>query len=134
MIYTARAGNNNEFFRDILRLYVREGSAVADLTWGRGKFWDGIDRNKYKLVRLDRHTPCDIKADFRAVPLADESQNEVVFDPPYVTTDGFQAPLQRESQRQQPKVRIRVGRRRTEERAEKLTRCMPPAQPRLAES
>ena len=89
MIYTARAGNNNEFFRDILRLYVREGSAVADLTWGRGKFWDGIDRNKYKLVRLDRYTPCDIKADFRAVPLADESQNEVVFDPPYVTRMGF---------------------------------------------
>ena len=89
MIYTARAGNNNEFFRDILRLYVREGSAVADLTWGRGKFWDGIDRNKYKLVRLDRHTSCDIKADFRAVPLADESQDAVVFDPPYVTRMGF---------------------------------------------
>jgi tRNA G10 N-methylase Trm11 len=89
VIYTARAGNNNEFFRDILRLYVREGSAVADLTWGRGKFWDGIDRNKYKLVRLDRHTSSDIKADFRAVPLADESQDTVVFDPPYVTRMGF---------------------------------------------
>jgi hypothetical protein len=89
VIYTARAGNNNEFFRDILRLYVREGSAVADLTWGRGKFWDGIDRTRYKLVRLDRHTSCAIKADFRAVPLADESQDAVVFDPPYVTRMGF---------------------------------------------
>ena len=89
MIYTARAENNNEFFRDILHLYVPEGSAIADLTWGRGKFWDGIDRSKYKLIRLDKHTPCDVKADFRAVPLADECQNAVVFDPPYVTRMGF---------------------------------------------
>jgi hypothetical protein len=89
VIYTARTGNNNEFFRDILRLYVPEGSAVVDLTWGRGKFWDGIDRKKYRLLRLDKHTKCDIKADFRAVPLADASQDAVVFDPPYVTRMGF---------------------------------------------
>jgi tRNA G10 N-methylase Trm11 len=87
--YTARAENNNKFFRDILHLYVREYSAVADLTWGRGKFWEGIDRDKYKLIRLDKHTPCDVRADFRAVPLADGSQDAVVFDPPYVTRMGF---------------------------------------------
>ena len=89
MIYTARAANNNEVFLDILRLYVTEGSAIADLTWGRGNFWVGIDRSKYKLVRLDKYAPCDVKADFRAVPLADESQDAVVFDPPYVTRMGF---------------------------------------------
>ena len=89
LIYTARAANNNEVFRDILRLYVPEGSAIADLTWGRGNFWVGIDRSKYKLVRLDKYAPCDVKADFRAVPLADESQDAVVFDPPYVTRMGF---------------------------------------------
>ena len=89
MIYTARAANNNEVFLDILRLYVTEGSAIADLTWGRGNFWVGIDRSKYKLVRLDKYAPCDVKADFRAVPLADESQDAVAFDPPYVTHMGF---------------------------------------------
>jgi len=89
VIYTARAENNNKFCRDILNLYVREHSAIADLTWGRGKFWEGIDRQKYKLIRLDKHTPCDVKADFRAVPLADGSQDAVVFDPPYVTRMGF---------------------------------------------
>jgi tRNA G10 N-methylase Trm11 len=54
-----------------------------------GNFWEGIDRGKYKLVRLDRHTPCDVKADFRSVPLVDGSQDVVVFDPPYVTRMGF---------------------------------------------
>jgi tRNA G10 N-methylase Trm11 len=89
VIYTARAANNNEIFRDILHLYVLEGSRVADLTWGRGKFWEGIDQEKYKLIRLDKHTPCDVRADFRAVPLVNESQNAAVFDPPYVTRMGF---------------------------------------------
>ncbi len=89
MIYTARAENNNGFFRDILNLYVPEGTSVADLTWGRGKFWEGIDRSKYNLIRLDKHTSCDVRADFRAVPLADETQDTVVFDPPYVTRMGF---------------------------------------------
>jgi len=89
VIYTARAENNKGFFRDILRLYVPEGSAIADLTWGRGNFWVGIDQSRYKLIRLDKYTPCDVKADFRAVPLADESQDAVVFDPPYVTRMGF---------------------------------------------
>ena len=91
LIYTARAANNNEFFRDILRLYVPEGSAIADLTWGRGKFWEGIDQSKYNLIRLDKYTPCDITADFRAVPLDDASQDAVVFDPPYVTRMSFKA-------------------------------------------
>jgi hypothetical protein len=70
---------------------VPEGSAIADLTWGRGNFWVGTDRSKYKLIRMDRYTPCDVKADFGAVPLADESQDAVVFDPPYVTRMSFKA-------------------------------------------
>ena len=89
MIYSARADNNNGFFRDILRLYVPEGAAIADFTWGRGKFWVEIDRSKYKLVRMDKYTPCDVRADYRAVPLAGESQEAVVFDPAYVTRMGF---------------------------------------------
>jgi len=89
VIYTARAENNNGFFRDILQLYVPEGSVVADLTWGRGKFWEGTDRSKYKLIRLDKHTSGDVRADFSAVPLADASLDAVVFDPPYVTRMGF---------------------------------------------
>jgi hypothetical protein len=89
IIYTARGENNNGFLRDILRLYVPEGSAITDLTWGRGNFWVGIDRSKYKLIRIDKHTPCDVKADFGAVPLADETQDAVIFDPPYVTRMSF---------------------------------------------
>ncbi len=91
LIYTARAENNNGFFRDILQLYVSEGSAIADLTWGRGKFWDGIDQSKYELIRLDKYTLCDVNADFRAVPLADASRDAVIFDPPYVTRMSFKA-------------------------------------------
>jgi len=90
-IYTARAENNNGFLRDILRLYVPEGSAITDLTWGRGNFWVGIDWSKYKLIRMDKYTPCDVKADFGAVPLANGSQDAVVFDPPYVTKMSFKA-------------------------------------------
>jgi ParB family chromosome partitioning protein len=89
VIYTARAENNNGFFRDILRLYVPERSAIADLTWGRGKFWEGTDRSKYKVIRLDKHTSADVRADFRAVPLADASLDAVIFDPPYVTRMRF---------------------------------------------
>ena len=88
LIYTARAANNDEFFRDILRLYVAEGSAIADLTWGGASFGLGLTRANTNLFD-QTHTPCDVKADFGAVPLADESQEAVVFDPPYVTRMGF---------------------------------------------
>jgi hypothetical protein len=56
VIYTARVANNSEVFRDILEYYVPVGSAVADLTWGRGIFWRGVDQENYLLTRIDKFT------------------------------------------------------------------------------
>ena len=83
-IYTARRETNAAFFRDILSLYVADGAAVTDLTWGLGNFWTLVDTRRWRLTRIDKYRPADIQADFCAVPLADGTQDVVIFDPPYV--------------------------------------------------
>lgn len=90
VIYTARAANNCEVFRDILDFYLPVGSAVCDLTWGLGAFWRGINQDNFVLTRIDKYADADVRADFRTAPIADGTQDAVVFDPPYVPQMGFE--------------------------------------------
>lgn len=87
-IYTARRETNAAFFRDILSLYVADGAAVTDLTWGLGNFWTLVDTRRWRLTRIDKYRPADIQASCCAVPLEDGTQDVVVFDPPYVLPMG----------------------------------------------
>jgi tRNA G10 N-methylase Trm11 len=78
-IYTATVGTNSEVFPDILKLYVPEGSKVADVTHGKGIFWQKVTA-KYELLATDLKTGVDM----RKLPYDNNSIDCVVIDPPYM--------------------------------------------------
>lgn len=80
LIFSAHVGLNCDIFPQILKLYVPEGSTVADVTYGKGVFWKKVDMSKYKLLPSDIQTGTDC----RALPYDDESIDCVVLDPPYM--------------------------------------------------
>lgn len=83
MIISAITGNNSDLFPDVIGLYVREGSTVADVTFGKGVFWRNIDEGKYNLLPTDLQTGVD----FHDLPYEDDSIDALVLDPPYMPTE-----------------------------------------------
>jgi len=84
LIFSARQGTNYEIFPGILKLYVRQGSKVADVTYGRGVFWKTVPKDQYQLFATDIKTGVDC----RSLPYEDNGLDCVVFDPPYMHTPG----------------------------------------------
>lgn len=84
LILSAAVGNNADMFPSILKLYVPMGSMVADVTFGRGVFWNNVPPDAYKLLATD------IKkgVDSQKLPYEKDSLDCVVFDPPYMHTPG----------------------------------------------
>ena len=80
VILSAHVAGNAEVFEKVMRLHVPEGSTVADVTWGKGVFWQNIEPGKYKLNASDMKTGVDC----RKLPYADASHDCVVLDPPYM--------------------------------------------------
>nr|VFK23465.1 MAG: DNA methylase [Candidatus Kentron sp. MB]VFK27865.1 MAG: DNA methylase [Candidatus Kentron sp. MB]VFK74445.1 MAG: DNA methylase [Candidatus Kentron sp. MB] len=76
-------GNCNVFPR-ILELYVKEGSTIADVTYGKGAFWKNVRNGAYNLLATDITGGIDC----RDLPYDDGSLDCVVFDPPYMHTPG----------------------------------------------
>jgi hypothetical protein len=100
-IVTARVGKNADIFVDILRLYVPEGSTIADVTFGRGWFWGKVPGGKYTILASDKsyeriHNPQEemfhyanrLVANMGNLPYRDESLDAMVIDPPYAKTGG----------------------------------------------
>lgn len=86
---TAKVGNNDDLFPDILRLYVPRGSLVADVTWGRGIFWKQVDQDDYRIIRSDIERCGDVQCNFRALPHPAASLDAVILDPPYLYIGGW---------------------------------------------
>jgi hypothetical protein len=84
LVLSAMQGTNDELFPQILSLYVKPGSAIADITYGQGIFWKSVDSKKYRLRKSDLSTGTDS----RKLPYPDGSIDCVVFDPPYMHTPG----------------------------------------------
>lgn len=84
LVFTAHIGTNDELFPQVLRLYVHEGSRVADVTYGKGVFWRRVDMSKYTLLKSDLVDGIDC----RRLPYPDSSMDCVVLDPPYMHTPG----------------------------------------------
>ena len=84
LVFSAMQGTNDALFPDILALYVAQGSTVADITYGKGVFWKGVDLDLYDL----RATDLAAGTDCRHLPYSDNSIDAVVFDPPYMHTPG----------------------------------------------
>lgn len=84
---------NNVIFPHILKLYVADGSTVADCTYGKGVFWKDVDQSKYECLFSDLKRvgiPDSVKGgvDSRRLPYDDGTLDALVFDPPYMHTPG----------------------------------------------
>ena len=80
---SAHVAGNADVFPKILNLHVPEGSIVADVTWGKGVFWQKVDANLYDV----RATDISMGVDCRDLPYHDGEIDCVVLDPPYM--EGF---------------------------------------------
>ena len=84
LVFSATIGTNDLVFPQILSLYVKPGSLVADVTFGRGVFWRDVPNDAYRLLATDLSDGTDS----RRLPYEDDSIDCVVFDPPYMHTPG----------------------------------------------
>lgn len=80
LVFSAYTGKNSDVFPQILQLFVPDGATIADVTYGKGVFWQQVDRTKYTLFPSDIQTGIDC----RSLPYEDQSMDCVVFDPPYM--------------------------------------------------
>lgn len=84
LVFTAYQGTNEDVFPHVISLYVARGSAVADVTYGKGVFWKKVPDGMYRLLASDLRNGVDC----RKLPYGDASIDCVVFDPPYMHTPG----------------------------------------------
>jgi len=84
LVFSSQLGNNDELFPKILSLYVKPGSNIADVTYGKGVFWRNVPSKLYKLHATDAQNGVDC----RKLPYKDMMMDVVVLDPPYMHTPG----------------------------------------------
>jgi len=84
LVFSAHVGTNDEVFPQVVRLYVPPRAKVADVTYGKGIFWKGIDVKQFEFHPTDLNRGVDS----RALPYQAGSLDVVVFDPPYMHTPG----------------------------------------------
>ena len=84
LVLSASTDGNDVVFPDILRLYVRPGCTVADVTYGKGVFWKNVPRGLYNVKATDISTGTDC----RCLPYGDGEVDCVVLDPPYMHSPG----------------------------------------------
>ncbi|MEX2093690.1 MAG: DNA methyltransferase [Pirellulales bacterium] len=77
---SAHVALNADVFPELLALHVADGAMVADVTFGKGVFWQNIDADRYELLATDLKTGVDC----RKLPYEDASLDCVVLDPPYM--------------------------------------------------
>src|SRR2546423_641049 len=62
VVLSAHLSGNAEVFPQVLALHVPKGSTVADVTWGKGVFWQNVPRSAYKLLASDMKTGTDCRS------------------------------------------------------------------------
>ena len=77
---SAFVAGNAEVFPQVLALHVPRGAVVADVTWGKGVFWQKVPSEDYNVRATDLQTGVDATA----LPYDDDSIDAVVLDPPYM--------------------------------------------------
>lgn len=94
---SVRHGTTGACIKDIMQLHFSQAEIVADLTWGKGRFWHWPRRDKsegeVRLPRvigleIERLPGLEIQSDYRHIPLKDQSVDVAVFDPPFIFTRG----------------------------------------------
>jgi hypothetical protein len=82
-VLTCCQGTNADLIASVARLYLKQGARIADLTYGRGVFWQKVDLSSYNFCKSDKLTCPSTPYDFGNLPYDSESFDVVVFDPPY---------------------------------------------------
>ena len=82
-VFNCIQGTNADLIATVARLYLRKGDRVADITFGRGVFWQNLNLADYLFYKSDKITCHGSPHDFRKLPYADAHFDVVVFDPPY---------------------------------------------------
>jgi len=80
VVVSAHMAGNAAVFPQILELHVPTGSTIADVTYGKGVFWQQVDLSNYRLLQTDLQTGVDC----RNLPYEDGSLDCIVLDPPYM--------------------------------------------------
>lgn len=84
LVVSAYAQGNDQVFPRVLGLYVKPGSVVADVTFGKGVFWRRIPPDAYDLRASDIRDGVDC----RDLPYQDSEIDCGVLDPPYMHSPG----------------------------------------------
>ena len=84
LVWSASADGNDRVFPRILDIYVKPGSIVADVTYGKGVFWRNVADGRYDLWASDIQDGVDC----RVLPYGDGEIDCVVLDPPYMHSPG----------------------------------------------
>jgi hypothetical protein len=71
---------NADVFPKVLELHVPRGSVVADVTYGKGVFWQQVPKNAYTV----KGTDISMGVDCCDLAYEDASLDCVVLDPPYM--------------------------------------------------
>src|SRR4051812_16143219 len=59
VVLSAAAAGNADVFPAVLALHVPQGAIVADVTYGKGVFWQKVDLTKYTLLKSDLKSGVD---------------------------------------------------------------------------
>jgi SAM-dependent methyltransferase len=76
-------GRDKDVIPHLLDIHAVAAPAILDACYSTGKMWKGL---KYNVTSMDIDPAfrCDFTADFRAMPLSDDSFDVVAFDPPHL--------------------------------------------------
>jgi hypothetical protein len=94
VVLTAAVSGNAEMFAQIAQLHLPVGSLVADVTYGKGVFWQHVPMGQYQLLFSDidaktttdpiHRIPVQTATDCRDLPYLEGSLDALVLDPPYM--------------------------------------------------
>jgi DNA modification methylase len=90
IIVSSYTAYNAQVFPKILDLHVPTDSKIADVTYGKGVFWEEVNENIYDVHGTDldpEKSPTGTSVDCRDLPYDNNSFDCVVIDPPYA--EGF---------------------------------------------
>jgi hypothetical protein len=83
-VTTTVHGTNADLIAAAAKLYIPNGALVADVTYGRGVFWQKTGRRRFTVVGSDLIIDGGrLRADFCRLPYRDGTFDVVAFDPPY---------------------------------------------------
>lgn len=86
---TIRRGNTAACVQDIFQLHFPTAQTVLDCTYGAGRFWKWDHNLRVIGMDIDPPGPVTIQADYRNIPLPENSVDVMCFDPPFIFSKGL---------------------------------------------